>query len=803
MENRISERVLAILEWPAVLAGLSSGCRTAMGKEFSAGLEPLGADEARGRIKKISEIKELAARGESMDFSGASDISRMLDIAEKGGVLGLEDLYSAARLVSSSRRIRSFLGSWKEEFAGLSDEYESIDRIEGAGDALIEAFTDTGEISHLKYPLLRRLAEELRSSRADLEKRLNRMITSPRMEKILQEKIFTTRNDRYVLLVKAGMKQKIGGTVHDVSSSGATYFVEPDEIAPLNDRLITLDRELGAETARILAELSGILGGNSGAFRQNIAALGRLDFLNAAASYSRATDSHGPEIADEFGIKLISARHPILHLMMPGKVVANDVELRRGHNCLVISGANTGGKTVLLKTIGLCALFAKFGLHAPAAPDSSIGLFDDILADIGDDQSIAQSLSTFSGQVMALNEMLERAGEGSLVIIDEIMVGTNPRQGAALAQAVLERLIETGAKIIVTTHYSELKELATRDARFRNASVSLDPDTFRPTYRLATGLPGASFALEIAGNCGIPDAIIKRSAELLDAKELSTEALLEKIQRYELQIEEEKSRHSALTGELEREKAKYEDKLRGLKRLAEQVKLGQGLDFLEELKRSRKEVADRITSLQQADLKNAGSIGEELSALQESVEQELGKIGRETLSDRYEPFDPAGTKSGDRVYIVPLGREGKLEMVDALKRKATVLFGGSIRVRYDYEDLLAPLGRTDSHERPKKKKKTEETVRFQEYVIPLTIQTSYNTIDLRGMRVDEAISYMEENFDRMSRSGITAAVVIHGHGTGALKEAVRKNLKQSLYSSDFRQGEMNEGGDGVTIVRLR
>ncbi|PKL15093.1 MAG: hypothetical protein CVV49_21990 [Spirochaetae bacterium HGW-Spirochaetae-5] len=332
--------------------------------------------------------------------------------------------------------------------------------------------------------MLRKLKRDIHATRIDIEKRLSKIIHSPDNEKILQEKTFTTVNGRYVVLVKSGMRGKINGNVHDISASGATVYFEPAEITQINNNIIMLDRELSQEIQKILAELTIAVAAHGDYLDANLRVLTFFDFINAAAKFSIMTRSSEPVISDEPILKLYRAHHPLLHIMSPDTIVSNDVELGTDYNALIISGANTGGKTVMLKTIGLCTLFAMYGLHIPASPDSIIGIFSNIMADIGDDQNLSQSLSTFSGQLTIINDILKQADERTLVIIDEIIVGTNPRQGAALSQSILEYMIDTGSRIVVTTHYTELKELAVNDSRFRNGSVTFNLETLKPTYEL-------------------------------------------------------------------------------------------------------------------------------------------------------------------------------------------------------------------------------------------------------------------------------------------------------------------------------
>ncbi len=799
MRHQISERVYDILEWGDVLREIQTRCATEAGKARCTVLNPLDRETAALQMGKITEIRKLMIEGEDLDFGGIRNIEASVRLASKGGVLKIEELSQIRSFTRGSGRVRSFLKRNGELAPRLAGERENLPSLEVLEKLLAESITDNDELSQSRYPALRRISDEIHSLRDQIEKTLLKMMNSPEISKMLQERVYSTRNERYVILVKANFKGRVRGTVHDVSASEATLFVEPDAVADLNNRLLMRRMDLQAEIQRILRQLSSEVEKHSEDLYRNYETLSYLDFLNGASRFSRDIDGHEPEISEERILDLYNVRHPLLYLMKPGRVVSNDVSLGLDYSCLIISGANTGGKTVLLKTLGLCALLALHGLHLPAGPDSRLGLFSGVFADIGDDQNLAQSLSTFSGQIVNISGMIDAADEGSLVLIDEIVVGTNPRQGAALSQSILEKLARTGARIVVTTHYTELKELASLDGRFRNASVSFDLETLAPTYRLTVGIPGVSYALEIARTYGIDPGILERARELLDERELSYEALIEKVQRYEEELAEERHKLAELRGELDTERERLRREKERLGQMGEEIKSGRGLDFLEEIRRYRDEVAARIRDLQQADMKEAGRIQEDLIALDEAVTRRMGEEEQKKFLHRYGVFDPSLAEKGGPVFVIPLRREGTLEDIDP-EGSAEVRLGGGIKSRFPFADLLLPRQDSDkkANARPLKDKKERDQQR--ENFVPLTVQTRYNTIDLRGMRVDEALSRLEGEMDRMSRSGIHSAVIIHGHGTGALKEAVRQALKYSHYASAFRAGEQGEGGDGVTIA---
>ena len=797
----MNRRVLDILEWPLIEEKLLSLCYSEPAKKMVQRLKPVSEEKIKIQMSKITALKDLRQRGEAADLSGLNDISEYTAIASRGGILDTEDLLQVRKFVTASERIKIFLKERVEEFPTLNDELSRISPLPELKKILLESITDEGELNPDKFPQLRKIRRDIASARQDIEKKINRIIHSPDNEKMLQEKTFTTVNGRYVLLIKTGMKGKVNGNVHDISASGATVFIEPSEITPLNNNIIILEKELQMEIQKILAELSGKVSDYSHELTSNQRVLTYFDFINAAARFSIMTGSSEPQLSEKAEMKLVSAKHPLLYIMSPETVVANNVELGSNFNCLIISGANTGGKTVMLKTIGLCAIFAMLGLHIPASPDSIIGIFSNVMADIGDDQNLSSSLSTFSGQLTIINEILRKADSRSLVIIDEIIVGTNPAQGAALSQAILEEMINTGSRIVVTTHYTELKELAVKDPRFSNASVTFNLETLRPAYRLKIGIPGISYAVEIARNYGIAENILSRTKELIGSREASVESLLEKVQLYEEEIHDEREKVKLLTEEIVAEKRRIEEQQQKLNRLIEEARKKEGIEFIDELKRHREKIAERITLLQELDQKEAGKLNQEITDLQNKISGRLKDESREKYSEKYRELIPSEASAGDRVFISTIEAEGTLEEIDSSGETAQVLLGGTIRSRFPVKNLflIAP-GQKGRQENSKSKPQVKISGGGP---IVSTMQTSYNTIDLRGKRVDEALSFMSMELDRMDRGNIKTVIIIHGHGTGAMKQAVREALKMNIYVRDFRPGEYGEGGDGVTVAALR
>jgi DNA mismatch repair protein MutS2 len=786
------------IEWDALLSELSTRAGSEPGKKFAASITPLAAEDARSRCALISEIKEGLIQGKWCDFSPLADVTGDTLRASKGSVLSLSVLFTVRGTVRAFGDIQSFYLDNSEMLplsCALASQMPPCPELRAT---LSKAFTDDGDINGATYPQIGRIDHAIRDTKHSIEQTLSKIIHSQNMDDVLQEKMHTIRNDRYCLLVKANMKGRCRGTVQDVSGSSSTLFIEPEQIAHLNDELLMKRAEREREIEKIIADLSEIAGAHHEEIRVNTALAAQLDFLQGAAKFSRDIKGSAPEISDKPVIDLVRARHPLLQLLIGDKNVANDISLGKKANCIVITGANTGGKTVLLKCLGLSALCAAHGLHIAASPDSTVGIFNRVTADIGDDQNLEMSLSTFSGQIVALNSMLETCGDRTLILLDEIMAGTNPRHGAALAQSILESFVARGGKVAVSTHYPELRNLAVDDARFANASVAFNIDSLQPTYELINGIPGASFTFEIAQKYGVSDHIIGRARQITSSDELSTEALLEKINQYKDAIALEKKEVERLGAELSEEKKRYEEMRRLLKDETRKVKKAEGVAFIDEIRKFREIAAERIREIHTAGGKRAEEIRDELSRIEQRTAESMKRDTREALSESERKAPSGVIEPGTRVLIVPLEKEGVIEESNAGKRTAVVRLG-SIFSRYSYDDLL--ITGKEKESAPAKKFRPAKGSSSQER-IAVTIQTPQNTVDLRGMRADEALSFLDESLDRMTRSNIPSAVVIHGHGTGALKTAVRQYLKKSPYSAGFRPGEQSEGGDGVSIVMI-
>ena len=802
MSHNIIQNSLDILEWNDLLLQLSKFCTTELGKEKAYNPEILEENEIKIQLLKISELKSLLLEDENPNFSGISNISYQISLALKGASLSIEDLGKIKLFLNRSQELHKLFNINKDLTPTLFNERDNLNELDELRNSINLSITDNNELNEKNFPILKKLNRSIISIREEIEKKLNTLIHSESMNKIIQEKTISTRNERYVILVKSAMRSRIDGTIHDISATGQTTYYEPQIVNDLNSKFILLKRELKIEIEKIIQELSYLVGDYGNEILENLSIISYLDFLTGSAKFSIKIKGNAPKISDKPIINIYKARHPLLYLMKGDQVVANDIEIGKNYNGLILSGANTGGKTVLLKTIGLITLMAKYGLHIPADPDSEIGIFTNIYADIGDDQNLEEALSTFSGQLAFINEVLNNGNEKSIVIIDEIIVGTNPRQGAALSQAILEQMIEKDCKIIVTTHYSELKELGSSNSKFQNGSVSFDLDTLHPTYRLKMGIPGVSYAFEIAKNYGLQASILNRSKKLIQKNEQNMESLLEKVQKYEEGVNEEKNKIEETKNNLAKKEDKLKEREVKLNFQINELKKEKGIQFIEELNDYRTNISKKITNLQSMSQKEMGDIQSEIISLEKTISNKLKTENIKIHKSKFEKIDITKIKIGDEVFIPSLEKKGFIQEIN--KNQATVLLG-QMRSRYKLSELMISENNRASNTLQTKQqiRKKVETKFIEKDIVPPIIQTSYNTIDLRGMRAEEALNKMDQSLDKMSTSEISTVVIIHGHGTGALKKAVRDQLQFSIYISNSRQGEQSEGGDGVTVVLLR
>ncbi len=781
----MDSKTLRVLEYDKILERLAAHCDFPPSAERARALRPTPSlRKARVRLAETGEARRLLA-SHPLNIGGARDIRSQVDLAARGGVLEAGDLLEIKDTLAACRDLKKAILRLEDEYPLLAQVASRLPDTYGIVTAVSHALSERGEVLDTASPDLASIRAELRVAHDRLTARLQKIITNPKIAPMLQEAIITQRDGRYVIPLRAEFKGQIKAIVHDQSASGATLFVEPLSLVELNNRYRELQLAERDEVRRVLADLSAHVAAHAEAILSGLRALAELDLLFAKARYAEELDASEPTLLDSANrppLRLLSARHPLLD---PETVVPIDVVLEEGVRALVITGPNTGGKTVTLKTVGLLALMAQAGLHIPAQEGSELPCFRAVYADIGDEQSIEQSLSTFSAHIKTIIRILKKADARSLVVLDELGAGTDPQEGSALARAILSYLLERGAMTLVATHYPELKLYAHATEGVMNASVEFDLHTLRPTYHLTIGLPGRSNALAIAKRLGLPEAVLAAARSEIHPDALRAEDLLDEIQRqrrlaHKERRKAEKARREAhrLRRELTERLEKIEDeRLAILEEAREEARA--------EVEALREEVRELRRMLRKA--RQPLEIAKEVEARVEALEKNVPRRAPRRRVDE-EPL-PA---IGDRVHIRSLKVDG---VVTALDGEEAEVQAGMLRVRVPLDDLR----RKSAPEADAAPRRAEASPAVQSVSTPLPSVD----LDLRGRRVDEALEALERHLEQAYLAGLPFVRVIHGKGTGALRQAVREALRGNPYAASFEEGKEGEGGAGVTVVKVK
>ncbi len=648
------------------------------------------------------------------------------------------------------------------------------------------------EISDNASPTLRSIRRGILQKNQSIRSKLNSIISSTTYQKYLQDAIISVRGDRFVVPVKAEYRSQVSGIIHDQSSSGATLFIEPMSIVEMNNELRKLKLDEQEEIERILSELTKLVGEVAGDILSNQVILGKLDFAFAKGKLSLSMKAIEPILNEEKNINIKNGRHPLLDT---DKVVPNNIYLGEDFDTLVITGPNTGGKTVTIKTIGLFALMTQSGLHIPADYGSSMCVYDNIFADIGDEQSIEQSLSTFSSHMTKIVGILNEVTSDSLVIFDELGAGTDPVEGAALAIAILEDVNMAGAKCIATTHYSELKNYALTKDRVENAAVEFDVNTLSPTYKLLIGVPGKSNAFEISRKLGLRDDIIDRAKEFINTDNIELEDVLQNVEKNRIKIEQEKEEAEKLKKEIEEVKAEYDRKLEKLS-ISKEKMMEKARAEAFRITRQAKEEADNILKeLRNMEMEMASKEkNKKIEALRKELADSMGNLQpsvKSMIVPKVSNKEIRDLKAGDEVKVITLNQEGTVVSVDKKKKEAVVQMG--------IMKMTLPFKALQIAQKEKKSIVTKSTRK----IISSKSGSVKSEVDLRGMNLEEAIVEVDKYLDDACVAGLEIVTIIHGVGTGVLKKGLQDVLKKNKHVKSQRPGQYGEGGMGVTIVEIR
>jgi DNA mismatch repair protein MutS2 len=759
-------------------------------------------------LSESDEALALLNKRTGMSFDKLPDLEETLNRLATQAVLSESELHFCRMTMLLSRQSRkSLLLLDSVAFPALRAYLPSLGLFDQLLSALNEMLDDSGKVKDDATPHLRGLKSEVRRLDLKIKEELNKVIHSQTQSKALQEPIYTQRNGRYVLPVNASQRHVIAGIVHDSSQSGLTVFVEPMSVVELANKLRIKTADIDHEIARILAVLSQQVYAAHDQLSQAFNALAELDAIFARARFAIKYDGIKPELNEDTRFELIAARHPLLILQAgKQKVVANSVSLGGKERTLVITGPNTGGKTVLLKTIGLLSLMVRAGMLLPVARGSKAALFTDIFADIGDEQSLAQSLSTFSSHMTTIVEVVKCSSIGTLALLDEIGVGTDPREGAAIARAVLEHLNDSGAITVSTTHFGQLKTLAYNLPGMVNGSLEFDEATLSPTYRLRTGIPGSSKGITIARRLGLDERLVNLAISYLDVADAVIDETVARLEERinalalkESAADEKLQEADRLTRELQveidRERAQ-----------SEETRLKLSGDLKEEFVVAFDLIKETIRNLQkEPSIAGAQKAKEKMEQLKKELNW-LDSPGKKASAE-----GPGSFAVGDRVAVVSLNQRGVIEElpegVENNPKGVVVVRAGAVKLKVPASDIkrISDSGSTGQKGKAAgaaTKGKGAAPGRVYRSQTDVFVRTDANTVDLRGERVDAALIKLEQFLDDCLLSSISPVMIIHGHGTGAVKEAVRQYLSASNYVSKFRPGETYEGADGVTVAEL-
>ncbi len=815
----------ARLELDDVRGALLERVRTPLGAQEAHRLAPFDDPApARARIEAVRQTRALIDLAEPPPVWGAEDVAAALSMAEKGLMLEGASLRAIAETMNVGATVRRHLLTHESVAPALYGMAAGLEDLSRVARDIRQCFEADGTLADHASPDLGPLRSRVRALQESIRSKLSELLRDAKLQDFLQENYFTIRNDRHVLPIKASYKNEVRGIVHDASGSGQTVFIEPQALVDLGNRLKIAESEQKEEERRILSELTLMAAEHADEVREIMRVVGRCDFLTSAAQLSIDLRCVPIPPAAGPGFELRRARHPLLVLqtLAPpptqasgetdapapapkprvSHVVGNDFGLKKGQQVLIITGPNTGGKTVAMKTIGLFALMVKCGLHLPCDEGSSIGWYDRIDVAIGDMQSIADNLSTFAAHMKALVRILEHADDRSLVMIDEIASDTDPTQGQALAQAVLEQLADRGAHIVVTTHFERLKAVPFTDQRFRNAGVGFDADALKPTYKVTLDVPQGSSGFDIAQALGLPTSVVERARDLTGEGALELERMIKAVEDQSTALESARRELEEARAAADAAEARAEAKARELQEAITRLKAGAQTDLVAEIEARQQEVKAMIARLQAATAETSAA---ESMRLANQTADKLGKLHKEERDKLPEP-EPTpnertrrveAVKVGDWVRVSKLGREGDVVGIDGRAAQVSV---GNMRIRVPLSDLEVPQKpRPKRTARPAPREFTPRTTQVKSQGDTITV---IEEIDLRGATVDEGIQRLEGFLDYHYNTVTTHVRVVHGHGTGALREAIREHLKRSGYVKSVRPGGPNEGGDGVTVVAI-
>ena len=777
------------LEYDKILAELSKFAKTEQSRKLCLDLTPF--------VKREDIQKQLILTREAKDVLDLArdipieKIQNFKKLRERNEYFTEEELIDIAKSMRTSRIVRNFLKENLPFDANMQELVNDLYSNKDLEDKILDTFDDNCTVKQNANSELKGLYSSLRDTEANLKQRVQELMNSSEFQKHLQENIYTFRDDRIVFQVKASSKSKVGGIVHDVSATNKTFYIEPTQIVPINNKIRELKSKIYAEIIRILTVLTNEVRAEINDLIKMESVISEIDFHFAKARYAVKIQATEPSLTENKIIKLDLMRHPLL-IGRVENIVENDFSLGEDYKIIIITGSNTGGKTVTLKTSGLFVLMAKSGMFLPCA-EAHIYPFEKVLADIGDEQSILQNLSTFSSHMTNVIDILENADSETFILIDELCAGTDPQEGAVLAETILKEFVNKQSLAVITTHYGELKTLEYTDPYFKNASVEFDTESLSPTYKLIIGIPGLSNAISIASNLGLSPDLVWKAKELLITQRDSSALVVERLQDTQQRLDSNLKEAESLNAEAEELKKQYEKELSSHKKEKKKTLKGIKDKFELQLEGAKDEIKEILSELrQEKSEKVARRSYARLAKLEQGFRSELHALEEK---EQYADLDWENVHINDKVMIKDLNQPVTvLSLPD--KNDSLYIQMGMIKTKVKKDKLAVYNPQLAKKVNLSAASGAKETFVLRKYDIS-------NTLDLRGERVEEALDDLEAYLDKASLANLSPVYIIHGHGTGALKSAVRDFISTSPYVAKYRVGEDAEGGDGVSVIDIK
>ena len=793
----MNQKALETLEYRKIIAQLKREMGSAASAKLADELTPLTSEKIiKEELRSTTEAVDLIVRKGPLPTGGLYDIREALLLAKKGGSLTMRQLLEVQNVLGISSEVVAFMHDdalpelkYIGEMVDLIVEFTALEK------EISRCILTEDEMADNASPKLKDIRRSIHQQNQAIKNKLSRIITSSSNKTYLQDAIVTMRDGRYVIPVKQEYRSFFPGMVHDQSKGGATLFIEPQGVVELNNKLRELEVEEQLEIARILAELSSRVAEHYREIRSNLELLTKLDFIMAKGKLSCKMHASEPKIDADGELRLISARHPLIEYK---KAVPVDIRIGGDYRTLIITGPNTGGKTVSLKTAGLLVMMAQSGLHIPASHASTLPIFGEVFADIGDEQSIEQSLSTFSSHMKNIVSIIDKASYDSLVLVDELGAGTDPTEGAALAIAILERFYDSGALTMATTHYNELKKYALATSGVENAAMEFDVETLTPTYRLLIGVPGKSNAFEISKKLGLSESVIERASEHIKHGDMEFENVISSIEDDKRKAAADRLDAESMRTEIEERLKKLEEKEKAISEkradiIAEAKR--EARELLRETKSAVKDVQKDLRRLQKSGAHtnlNTGALEKSRRKINEAEDLVSEKVVKQVNS---EPVSADTLKIGDRVKLLTIGQNGTILSLPDEKGNLMINIG-ALKVKARLQDLMLINEGKDRKPQAKSSSKYGSLLRSKSSSVSASI-------NVMGKNLEDALADVEKYLDDVYMAGLDMVSIIHGRGGGILKDGIRQMLKRKKYVDSYGAASYNDGGEGVTLVRMK